>query len=189
MSSSCIGILALQGAFARHQAAVEALGRQTGLVRAPEDLDGLDGLIIPGGESTVIAKLLSLSGLLEAIKAAAAGGLPIFGTCAGLILLANEVDGLSASGLNLLDVRVERNGYGRQKDSFTTELQWRGKAFDCVFIRAPRILETGPEVEVLCSREGEPVFVRQGAILASAFHPELTDNPEIHRYFLDEVCL
>lgn len=195
MISAPVGILALQGAFARHAAAVEALGRTARLVRTPGDLSGLGGLILPGGESTAIGKLMVKSGLLETVKAAVAAGLPLFGTCAGLILLASEVVGPPVSGLCLIDARVERNGYGRQRESFRTPLKIEraflpedGAPLEGVFIRAPRILKVGPSVEILARRDSEAVLLRQGSILAGTFHPELTEDLRIHRYFLEEVC-
>ncbi|MBI9105447.1 MAG: pyridoxal 5'-phosphate synthase glutaminase subunit PdxT [Spirochaetales bacterium] len=188
MSARPVGVLSLQGAFERHKSIIESLGRECRLIRTPEQLAGLGGLIIPGGESTVIGKLMKAGGLLSAIRDSAADGLSIFGTCAGLILLANEVTGTPVDGLHLLDVRVQRNGYGRQKESFNSKLIFRKNEIQSVFIRAPRIIETGPNVEVICRMDDEAVLVRQDRILAAAFHPELTDDPAVHRYYVEELC-
>ncbi len=184
-----IGVLALQGDFARHRAALERAGAEVREVRVPGDLAGLDGLVLPGGESTAMLKLMERSGLDEAIRAFYAGGGALFGTCAGLILLARAVTGPEQRSLGLLDAVVERNGYGRQIDSFETDLSWSEDAGPIrgVFIRAPRIREIGPGVRVLAERDGEPVLLRNGRVLAATFHPELTGDDRVHRYFLDEV--
>jgi 5'-phosphate synthase pdxT subunit len=184
-----IGVLALQGDFARHRAALERIGAQVREVRVPQDLDGLGGLVIPGGESTTMLKLMERTGLEEAIRAFYARGGALFGTCAGLILLARAVTGPEQRSLGLLDAVVERNAYGRQIDSFETDLPWSEDdgAIRGVFIRAPRIREVGPGVRVLAERDGEPVLVRNGRVLAATFHPELTDDTRLHRYFLEHV--
>ena len=174
-----IGVLALQGAFREHATALRELGADVTEVRLPDELDGLDGLVIPGGESTTILKLASLYGLDEAIRAFAA---PVFGTCAGMILLDRD-------HLGLADLVVDRNAYGRQVASFEADLVLEGeeRPFRGVFIRAPRVRDVGPQVEVLAELDGEPVLLRDGRVLVAAFHPELTDDSRIHRQFLDLV--
>lgn len=185
-----IGVLALQGDFARHCAALKRAGAEAREVRVPEDLNGLDGLVLPGGESTAMMKLMERTGMEEAIRAFYTGGGALFGTCAGLILLARSVTHPEQRSLGLLDATVERNAYGRQVDSFETDLSWTedGGAIRGVFIRAPRIREVGPGVRVLAERDGEPVLVRNGRVLAATFHPELTEDTRVHRYFLEEVA-
>ena len=157
-------------------------------VRRPQELDGLDGLVLPGGESTAIGRLVRLAGLEESLRAFRG---PVFGTCAGLILLAREAsDGLPGQPLlGLLDVAVRRNGYGRQVASFEADLGLAGEAAPLrgVFIRAPRITERGPGVEVLAELDGDPVLVREGRILAASFHPELAGDPRVHERFLEIV--
>jgi 5'-phosphate synthase pdxT subunit len=174
-----IGVLAVQGNFREHAAMLRRLGADVVEVRKPEELEGLDGLVIPGGESTAIMRLIRLYGLEEAIRRFAR---PVFGTCAGLILLDRE-------HLDLVDLSVERNAYGRQVASFETDLDLAGESEPLrgVFIRAPRIRETGPDVEVLAEHDGEPVLVRQGRFLAATFHPELTDDTRVHERFLGVV--
>jgi 5'-phosphate synthase pdxT subunit len=174
-----IGVLALQGAFREHARALRAVGADVVEVRLPEQLDGLDGLVIPGGESTTIAKLAAQYGLEEAIRGFEG---PIFGTCAGMILV-------DRAHLGLADLEVDRNAYGRQVASFEADLALDGeeRPFRGVFIRAPRVREVGPEVEVLAELDGEPVLLRDGRILVAAFHPELTDDSRIHERFLELV--
>ena len=174
-----IGVLALQGAFREHARMLRAAGADAVEVRLPEQLDGLDGLVIPGGESTTILKLASLYGLDDAIRLFAA---PVFGTCAGMILLDRD-------HLGLADLVVDRNAYGRQVASFEADLELEGeeRPFRGVFIRAPRVRDVGPQVEVLAELDGEPVLLRDGRVLVAAFHPELTDDSRIHRQFLDLV--
>jgi 5'-phosphate synthase pdxT subunit len=193
-----IGILALQGAFIEHENMLRQLGAETAEVRLPRHLEGLDGLIIPGGESTTIGQVAQRWGLLEPIRAFAQSGRPLWGTCAGMILMAAEVvDGTSGQPLlGLMDIAVRRNAFGRQVDSFEADLQIpalgeppfdrsRGKPFHAVFIRAPLIERVGESVEVLARLEDETVVaVQQGNLLATAFHPELTDDDRFHRYFL-----
>jgi 5'-phosphate synthase pdxT subunit len=183
-----IGVLALQGAFREHARALRRAGADVVEVRLPEQLDGLDGLVIPGGESTTITKLAALYGLDESIRAF---GRPIFGTCAGMILLAREaVDGVPGQPLlGLVDLSVRRNGYGRQVHSFEADLELRGESEPLrgVFIRAPRVEEVGAGVDVLAEHDGHPVLLRQGRILVASFHPELTDDPRVHRRFLQLV--
>ncbi|HEY1317639.1 MAG TPA: pyridoxal 5'-phosphate synthase glutaminase subunit PdxT [Gaiella sp.] len=174
-----IGVLALQGAFREHARMLRAAGAEVVEVRLPEQLEGLDGLVIPGGESTSILRLASLYGLDEAIRSF--GG-PIFGTCAGMILVDRE-------HLGLADLVVDRNAYGRQVASFEADLALDGEArpFRGVFIRAPRVRDAGPDVEVLAALDGEPVLLRDGRVLVAAFHPELTDDSRIHERFLELV--
>jgi 5'-phosphate synthase pdxT subunit len=174
-----IGILAVQGNFREHAAVLRRLGAEPVEVRKPEQLDELDGLVIPGGESTAIMRLVRLYGLEEAIREFAG---PVLGTCAGMILLDRE-------HLGLLDVQVARNAYGRQVASFEADLALTGdeQPLRGVFIRAPRVVETGPEVEVLGELDGEPVLLRQGRLLVASFHPELTDDTRVHERFLQLV--
>jgi 5'-phosphate synthase pdxT subunit len=183
-----IGVLAVQGNFREHLAMLDRLGAETREVRKPEQLDGLDGLVIPGGESTAIGRLIRLYGLEEALAAFAR---PLFGTCAGMILLARDaVDGVpSQLLLGLVDASVRRNGYGRQVWSFEADLELPGGGppLRGVFIRAPRVVSVGPEVEILAELDGDPVLVRQGAVLLSAFHPELTDDTRVHELFVEMV--
>ena len=174
-----IGVLAVQGNFREHAAMLRRLGAEVVEVRKPEELDGIDGLVIPGGESTAILRLARLYGLEEALRRFDA---PIFGTCAGMILLGRD-------HLGLVDVSVRRNAYGRQVASFETDLALAGEdePLRGVFIRAPWIEDAGPEVEVLAEHGGRPVLARDGRILVAAFHPELTDDPRVHELFLDQV--
>jgi 5'-phosphate synthase pdxT subunit len=174
-----IGILAVQGNVREHAAVLRRLGAEPVEVRLPRDLDGLDGLIVPGGESTAIMRLMHLYGLDEALRAFAG---PIFGTCAGMIVLDRD-------HLGLVDVAVERNAFGRQVKSFEADLDigHGDEPVRAVFIRAPWIADAGPDVEVLAEVDGHPVLARQGRILVAAFHPELTDDTRIHELFLNEV--
>lgn len=181
-----IGVLALQGDFAAHRQMLERVGAQAVEVRRSEELSDIQGLIIPGGESTTMLKFLTEEDLLEPIRQFAASGKPIFGTCAGAILLAHEVTNPPQPSLNLLDITVARNAYGRQVDSFIGEIETAlaGDTMEAVFIRAPRITALGEEVEVLGTHQGEPVFVREGNLFAATFHPELTNDLRVHRLFL-----
>ncbi len=185
-----IGVLALQGDFAEHIAMLRRIGVETREVRLLRELDGLDGLIVPGGESTTIGKLAVTFGLVEPIRDFAASGRPIWGTCAGMIFLAREaLDGVPGQPLlGLMDITVVRNGFGRQVDSFEADLEVPALGeppFRGVFIRAPYVKRWGEAVEVLARLEtGEVVAVRQEKLLATAFHPELTDDERFHRYFL-----
>ncbi len=187
-----IGVLALQGAFVEHIAMLHQLEMEALPVRLPGELEGLDGLIIPGGESTSISKLMLDYNLISKIRNLAKNGLPIFGTCAGMILLANEVSDSSIDPLKVMDITVRRNAFGRQKDSFEAELSipvLGEKPFRSVFIRAPVIVQIHNGVEILAElADGTSVAVRQGKLLASAFHPELTDDLRFHQYFLDIVA-
>jgi 5'-phosphate synthase pdxT subunit len=175
---SAVGVLALQGAFEVHAAAVRALGRRAVLVRRPEDLDEIDALVLPGGESTVQLELMGRVGLEEPIRRFATAGKPILATCAGLILLARAVRRPEQRSLALIDVAVERNAWGRQLESFEATSDG-GRAL--VFIRAPRIVELGHGVDVLDHFEGEPVLVRQRNVTCATFHPELTADRTVHR--------
>jgi len=186
-----IGVLALQGDFARHAAALARCGVEAVEVRRPEELADVDGLIIPGGESTTLLKLMDEWAFVPALEKFHAAGRPIFGTCAGLILLAREVESPRQFSLGLIDVTVERNAYGRQRESFeasgTVTLDGRAHPLEMVFIRAPRIRRVGAGVETLAEHQGEPVMARQGSVLVATFHPELTDDRAVHRYFCDVV--
>ena len=183
-----IGVLALQGDFREHANMMSALGVDVRLIRLPEDLTGVDGLIVPGGESTTMGKLMQSFGLDQVItERFNSGTLAIYGTCAGMILLASEIQDRSEQPrLGLLEVTVRRNAFGRQKESSEEDLAIEGLAspFHAIFIRAPVIIRTGPQVKVLASVSEGPVFVQQGRILASSFHPELVKDTRIHEHFL-----
>lgn len=182
-----IGVLALQGDFALHEQALLRLGVSARQVRKPAELDGCGGLVIPGGESTTLLKLMDAWDFVPAIEKFHRSGRPIFGTCAGLILLAREVRSPAQLSLGLIDITAERNAYGRQKESFETEVSadlGQGPVMvKAVFIRAPRIRRLGPGVVVLATHRGECVMAREGSVLVAAFHPELTDDPAVHAYF------
>jgi 5'-phosphate synthase pdxT subunit len=186
-----VGILALQGAVREHADAVRALGAEPVPVRLPKDLEGLDALILPGGESTTMRRLIDLYGLREPILAMARAGRPMLGTCAGMILLASRATDGDEPTLPLLDVTVQRNAYGRQLDSHEADVSIPAigeKPLRGVFIRAPVLAEAGPEVEVLArDDQGRPVAVRQGRVLATSFHPELTDDRRLHRLLLEMI--
>ena len=186
-----IGVLALQGDFALHSQALERSEVDAVEVRKPEALADLDGLILPGGESTTLLRLIDEWNFVPALERFHATGKPVFGTCAGLILLAREVLHPVQPSLGLIDVAVERNAYGRQRESFEVRgsitLAGRAIPVDMVFIRAPRIRRVGPEVETLATHAGAPVMARQGTVLVATFHPELTDDLTVHRYFCDLV--
>jgi len=188
VGASRIGVLALQGAFAAHAAVLRELGADVREVRVPSDLDGLDALVLPGGESTTMSRLLVTSGLFDAIAARLADGLAALGTCAGMILLAGEVlDGRPDQRcFGAIDITVRRNAYGRQVDSFETDLAVNGldHPFHAVFIRAPIITHVGAAVDVLAEHEGRPVVVRGGNVMVASFHPELTSDGRIHALFL-----
>lgn len=186
-----IGILAMQGAFREHAAAFNKCGCDTVEIRKPAELEGIDALVIPGGESTTIGKLICDYGLIEPIREKARSGLPVFGTCAGAILLAKELVEGEQSLLGLMDIRVHRNAYGRQVDSFEVEVEipvLGGEPFPAVFIRAPRIEDARRGVEVLARYRDGIILARQGNLLAATFHPELTDDLRLHRYFLQMVA-
>ncbi len=184
-----IGVLALQGDFGEHVAILTGLGAETVEVRLPHNLHDLDGLIIPGGESTAIARLLHRWELLTPIRERVRDSMAVWGTCAGAILLANEAGDLDREGLRLMDIAVERNSFGRQVDSFEADLTvdaLGGVPYHCIFIRAPRIKDAGPAVDVLAELDdGTIVAARQDNMLASVFHPELTDDHRFHQLFLE----
>ena len=187
-----IGVLASQGAFAEHIAMLQKLAVEALPVRLPSELEGVDGLIIPGGESTSISRLMANYNLTSEIKNQAKSGLPIFGTCAGMILLAKELPDSNVAPLGLMDIAVRRNAFGRQVDSFETELAipvLGERPFPAVFIRAPIIEQADSKVAILAKlNNGASVAVRQGKLLASAFHPELTNDLRFHQYFLNIVA-
>jgi 5'-phosphate synthase pdxT subunit len=182
-----IGVLALQGAVTEHIDMIGKAGGEGVAIKRPEQLEDIRGLIIPGGESTTIGKLMRRYGFIEALQAFSAQGKPIFGTCAGLIVIAKEIHGQPEPHLPLMNIKVARNAFGRQRESFETDLDVKGIADNvrAVFIRAPIILEVGPEVDVLSEFNGQIVAARQGHLLATSFHPELTDDPRMHAYFLE----
>jgi pyridoxal 5'-phosphate synthase pdxT subunit len=175
-----VGILALQGDFEAHSKIVESLGAEAREVRVPEHLEGLDALIIPGGESTTMTLGIEREGLAEPLREFVKSGKPTLGTCAGLIMLDRD-------HLGLLDVGVRRNAFGRQVSSFEADLDFEGEPLHAVFIRAPWVEHVGDEVEVLAEVDGHPVAVRQGNVLAVAFHPELTDERRLHRWLLEHA--
>lgn len=184
-----VGVLALQGAVAEHIRSIERAGAKGIAVKLPEQLSELDGLIIPGGESTTIGKLMRKYGFIEAIRAFAAQGHPVFGTCAGLIVMAKEIEGGEEPHLALMDIQVSRNAFGRQRESFETDLDVKGltQPLRAVFIRAPLITAVGDQVDVLSTYKEEIVTARQGHLLVSSFHPELTDDCSLHAYFLEMI--
>ena len=186
-----IGVLALQGDFDLHRKALDRLGLESVEVRLPRQLDEVAGLIMPGGESTTLLKLLDAWEFIPAIEKFHSAGKPIMGTCAGLILLAREVESPKQASLGLIDITAERNAYGRQKESFETEgeadLGEGLRPLKMVFIRAPRIRRMGPAVTPLVMHRGECVMAREGSVLVAAFHPELTDDPTVHGYFVGMV--
>jgi pyridoxal 5'-phosphate synthase pdxT subunit len=190
-SGPAVGVLALQGAFDVHRRRLESIGATAPLIRTPDDLDGLDAIVLPGGESTTMSRLLGTSGLFDALKGRLAEGLPVFGTCAGMILCATDVlDGRpDQRGFDLIDITVRRNGYGRQLDSFEADLAVTGldEPFHAIFIRAPLVERTGTDVDVLARHDGVPVLVRAGHCTVAAFHPELTDDARLHRLFLESL--
>jgi pyridoxal 5'-phosphate synthase pdxT subunit len=178
--SFLIGVLALQGGFEAHARALEELGARTRIVRVPEDLDGLDGLVMPGGESTTMTLGIQRERLAEPLRDFVRSGRPTLGTCAGLIMLDRD-------HLGLLDVSVRRNAFGRQIGSFEADLDFEGEPLHAIFIRAPWVDEHGDDVDVLAEVDGHPVAVRQGNVLAVAFHPELTDERRLHRWLLEHA--
>jgi 5'-phosphate synthase pdxT subunit len=178
-----IGVLALQGDFDAHRRRLEELGVKVVLVKKPEQLDGLDGLVIPGGESGTFLKLLGEEGFAKLKEFVHAK--PTFGTCAGAILLATEVENPKQAGLGALDIRIRRNAYGRQIDSSIREGRLGDSPLEMVFIRAPKIERVGPNVEVIATESSDPVAVRQGKTMAATFHPELSDDTRVHQAFLD----
>ncbi|MBE6442577.1 MAG: pyridoxal 5'-phosphate synthase glutaminase subunit PdxT [Desulfovibrio desulfuricans] len=182
-----VGVLALQGAFREHVAALSRLGVETREVRQLRHMDGVDAMIIPGGESTTMGKLLTDWNMMDALRARIADGMPVYGSCAGLILLCRDIEGFDQPRLGVLDATVRRNAFGRQVDSFETDLAMPALGPDpipAVFIRAPVITRVGEGVAVLADIDGQAVAVRQGNILATSFHPELTPDTRMHEYFL-----
>jgi len=184
-----IAVLAIQGAVREHLEALARLGAEARPVRTPEEIAACDALIIPGGESTTIGKLMDRYGLLEPVRQLAAAGKPLLGTCAGMILMAQKIEGgvKDQPSLALMDIAVERNAFGRQIDSFEADLDFQGiegGPVRAVFIRAPVIKSIGDNVQVLASHEGRVVAAQQGRLLALSFHPELTSDPRVHEYFL-----
>ena len=193
--SFSVGVLALQGDVEKHAQRLSACGARAVMVRLPRDLAGLAGIVLPGGESTTMSRLLRTSGLMEPL-AEFMQAKPVLATCAGMILLAKEVDQLPYASFGLMDIAVARNAWGRQVFSFQEEILWRPAAgngskgpaaFKAIFIRAPRVVRMGPEVELLAELRGEPVAVRQGKLVALTFHPELTGDLRVHRWFLEEL--
>ena len=187
MTELCVGVLALQGAFREHVAAVTRLGATAREVRQLKDIDGIDALIIPGGESTTMGKLLNEWNMLEPLRQRILNGMPVYGSCAGLILLCRDIENSDQPRLGVLDATVRRNAFGRQVDSFETDLSIPEIGADpipAVFIRAPVITGVGAGVTVLAEVKGQAVAVRQNNILATSFHPELTPDTRMHSYFL-----
>lgn len=184
-----IGVLALQGAFREHKKAIEKCGCEAIEVRLPEHMEEIEGLIIPGGESTTIGKLIIDFGLKDIINEKIEVGMPVLGTCAGMILLAKDIYHSDQPRLGVMDITVKRNAFGRQIDSFETPIQIGvlGESYPAVFIRAPYITEIKPNVSILAEYEGKVIMARQGNILACAFHPELTDDDRIHQYFIKMI--
>jgi 5'-phosphate synthase pdxT subunit len=186
-----VGVLALQGAVREHVEAIRDVGGEPVLVRLPSDLEGLDALVLPGGESTAMRRLIERYGLREPILAMAGRGAPMLGTCAGMILLADRLTDGEPPVLRLLDVTVERNAYGRQLDSYESDLDVPAlgdEPLHGVFIRAPVVADAGPEVEVMArDADGRPIAVRQGRVLATAFHPELTADRRLHRLLVELI--
>lgn len=184
-----IGVLALQGAIAEHLRMIEKAGGEGVAIKKTEQLDEIDGIIIPGGESTTIGKLMRTYGFIEKLRAFSEKKKPIFGTCAGLIIIAREIAGQDEAHLGLMDIKVVRNAFGRQRESFEADLQINGidGDFRAVFIRAPIIEKVGESVEVLATYRDQIVAARQGHLLAASFHPELTEDSRLHGYFLNMV--
>ncbi|WP_130858884.1 pyridoxal 5'-phosphate synthase glutaminase subunit PdxT [Gracilibacillus phocaeensis] len=184
-----IGVLGLQGAIREHVRSIETAGAEAAVIKHKEELADIDGLILPGGESTTMRRLIDKYDFFEPLKAFGQAGKPIFGTCAGLILLANQIVGQEKPHLGLMDIKVERNAFGRQRESFEAELAIKGVAddFEAVFIRAPQIEAVGNEVEVLAEYQGSIVAAKQGHYLCSSFHPELTDDHRLTEYFVKMV--
>lgn len=187
-----VGVLALQGAFAAHQSCLEQVGVHTREVREPAHLAAVDALVLPGGESTTMSKLLHTSGLFDEIAHRISAGMPVFGTCAGMILLANDViDGRSDQrSFGAIDIAVRRNGYGRQLDSFETDLTVTGEhdVFHGVFIRAPKVEHVGDGVDILAEHQGVPVLLRSGTVSVASFHPELADDARLHAQFVRSLA-
>ena len=184
-----VGVLALQGAVAEHMRLIELSGAKAVAVKKVEQLDEVDGIILPGGESTTIGKLIKIYGFDSALKEFSDQGKPIFGTCAGLILLAKDINSTDDKHLGLMNIKAERNAFGRQKESFEVylDIEGVGENVHSVFIRAPYIMEAREGVKVLSTYEEKMVAVRENHLLGSSFHPELTDDPRVHQYFVEMV--
>jgi pyridoxal 5'-phosphate synthase pdxT subunit len=185
-----VGVLALQGDVVEHVAALERAGAQSVAVKTPEQLASVDGLVIPGGESTTVMKLLARFGMIEPIQARVRDGMPLWGTCMGMIVAAREVVGADQPTLGLIDISVRRNAFGRQNESAEVDVPiaaFGSQPFPAIFIRAPWIERVGPGVELLATRDGHGVMVREGPVLGTSFHPELTEDDRVHGYFLKMV--
>ena len=186
-----IGVLAIQGDFIEHREMLGAVGAESREVRLPEQLEGLDGLIIPGGESTTIVQLIDIFGMREPLKQCVSNGMAVWGTCAGMIVVARRLLDRRPQPLGLMDIEVSRNAFGRQVDSFEADLdvdEMDGPPYRAIFIRAPVVVNVGKGVQIICRlQDGRPVAVKQGHMLATAFHPELTDDPRMHKLFLNMV--
>ena len=186
-----VGVLALQGAFAAHEQALTGLGVEAAQVRTPADLASVDALVMPGGESTTMSRLLETSGIFDDLKGRLSDGMPVFGTCAGMILLATDVlDGRpDQRNFSAIDLTVQRNGYGRQVDSFETDIEVDGftTPFHAVFIRAPKVVAVGTGVKVVASHDGVAVLALQGHVMVASFHPELTADDRLHAMFLKMI--
>jgi pyridoxal 5'-phosphate synthase pdxT subunit len=188
-----VGVLALQGDFREHLSALAECGVVAAAVKTPSEINGIDALVIPGGESTTISKLAKAFDLFELLKNRIAKGLPTFGSCAGMIMVSKTISDPAAEQESFggIDIEVKRNAFGRQVDSFEEDLDFKGLTgpkFRGVFIRAPWVTNLGAGVEVLSEIDGHPIAVQQGKVLATAFHPELTSDNRIHRYFIEEIC-
>ncbi|MDE2483147.1 MAG: pyridoxal 5'-phosphate synthase glutaminase subunit PdxT [bacterium] len=186
-----VGVLALQGDVVEHVAALERAGAQAIAVKTPADLERVAALVIPGGESTTVVRLLDRFGLVEPIKARVRAGMPLWGTCMGMIVAAHDVAGMEQPTLDLIDITVRRNAFGRQNDSAEIPMvipALGSQPFPAIFIRAPWIERVGPSVELLAERDGHGVMVRSGNVLGTSFHPELTSDPRVHAYFLTMVA-
>ena len=191
MEKPLVGVLALQGDVVEHIAALERAGADAIAVKTREDLDRIDGLVIPGGESTTVMKLLARFGLGEPIQARVRSGMPLWGTCMGMIVAAHDVAGLDQPTLGLIDITVRRNAFGRQNESAEVQLPIAvlgEKPFPAIFIRAPWIERVGPSVELLAERDGHGVMVREGHVLGTSFHPELSNDERVHAYFLKLIA-
>ncbi|MBN40481.1 MAG: pyridoxal 5'-phosphate synthase glutaminase subunit PdxT [Chloroflexi bacterium] len=185
---SVVGVLALQGDFEEHTAVFESLGAECKQIRLPEQMNDIDRLVIPGGESTTLSRLCSNYGFRDPIKTLASSGMPIWGTCAGMIMLADKITESDPIPLQIMDIEVQRNAFGRQIDSFEQIIPLQGIAedFNCIFIRAPIVMETGPAVNIIAELDnGNPIAVQEGNLLATSFHPELSNDSRVHKYFLD----
>jgi len=182
-----IGVLGVQGDFREHKLMLERLGIVSKVVRTPEDLNQADGLIIAGGESTTMIRIMKRVGLFDELKSKIIKGLPVYGTCAGMILLSAYVENYPQESLGAIGIHVIRNAYGRQVDSFVEPLEAKGfdRPFEGIFIRAPKVVKWGSSVEVLSELGGVPVMLRQDNVLVSSFHPELTEDPRVHEYFVN----